>query len=418
MAHRYNGTTPVQADSADNNRNLHPQELGQDSDILASTSLKNIDDKDTLLQNIGCLFGIRVDSNDGPQILARQVAKFAGDRNPVVREINELSTESITTKTERETNYIHHGWSIAAASTTNSWISPHAVPLGLLQREQRDAFFEPIRRLSLDGTYLAWNGPVFRNLVDLRLSRIGNAACPTIDQFVAILESSPALCTLWLRHMNLRVGSRLDSAPVKMKTLQILGLEHVEPQGLCLLLPLLAPQLELYVKFEAFPRELEVDEALTDLFARSKVGELHLSTYIHPAQLPRMLARLQHLRIFMWRGVNIGDNFFKAIASNTLIANSQSNVDDGTEGGISANAVSAHICPNLHTLDFQECSISAAALRELVINRAIPKLTIAGCDISVDGTRDDALRLMDDFEKCLNDAVPDLLLSENGLVVD
>ncbi|CAE7186673.1 unnamed protein product [Rhizoctonia solani] len=113
----------VQADRADNNRNPHPPEPDQDSDILASTSLKNIDDKDALLQNIGCLFGIRVDSNDCPQILARQVAKFARDRKPVVREINELSTESITTKTERETNYIHHGWSIAAASTTNSWIS-------------------------------------------------------------------------------------------------------------------------------------------------------------------------------------------------------------------------------------------------------------------------------------------------------
>ncbi|CAE6466108.1 unnamed protein product [Rhizoctonia solani] len=297
--------------------------------------------------------------------------------------------------------------------------SPHALPPGLLPREQRDPFFEPLRTLDLDGTYLSWTGPAFRNLVDLRLSRISDRVCPTVEQFVGILNGSPGLRTLWLRRMNLRIGSRLNFAPVKMKNLQILGLEHVEPQGICLLLPLLAPEPELYVKLEGYTRDPgEVGEALTDLFARSKVEKLHFSTFINPAQLPRMLVRLQHLRTFTWQGLNIGDEFFESMAHNATTADGQSNVNGNAEENENVNTRSSYLCPHLHTLDLEGCSISAAALRELVTNRAIPKLTIAGCHISVDGSRDDAPRLMEDLEKCLNDSVPDLLLSENSLIVD
>lgn len=48
--------------------------------------------------------------------------------------------------------------------------TPHALPPGLLHREQRDAFFEPIRSLDLDGTYLSWAGSSFHGLVELRLA--------------------------------------------------------------------------------------------------------------------------------------------------------------------------------------------------------------------------------------------------------
>ncbi|KDN36062.1 hypothetical protein RSAG8_11084, partial [Rhizoctonia solani AG-8 WAC10335] len=203
---------------------------------------------------------------------------------------------------------------ISISWATESGESPHALPPGLLHREERDAFFEPIRTLDLDGTYLTWSGPAFQNLVDLRLSRISDHVCPTVEQFVGMLHGSPYLRTLSLRRMNLRTGGRVDFAPVTMKNLQILGLEHVEPQGICLLLPLLAPELELYVKIEGYTHD---------------PGE-------------------------------VGDT----------------------------------------------------------LNRVIPELTIAGCHISVDGTSDDAPRLMDEVEKCLNDSVPDLLLSENSLIVD
>ncbi|KAG8733071.1 hypothetical protein FRC11_008906 [Ceratobasidium sp. 423] len=107
----------------DNDRNAHPLEQGQDLDILASTSLKNSQDKDALLRNIEYLCGIRVDNNDGPQSTTRRVARYVGDDLPFVQEMSDFLTETVTTKTERETNYVHHGWSIDAASTISPWIS-------------------------------------------------------------------------------------------------------------------------------------------------------------------------------------------------------------------------------------------------------------------------------------------------------
>ncbi|CAE6473783.1 unnamed protein product [Rhizoctonia solani] len=112
--------------ASDNSNNLNPHppepEPDKDFDIFDSTSLKNSRDKDTLLQNIGYLRGVRVDNNDGPQTLTRRVAKFIGVESPLVQEITDFFTETISAKTERETNYIHHGWSNIAASTINPWI--------------------------------------------------------------------------------------------------------------------------------------------------------------------------------------------------------------------------------------------------------------------------------------------------------
>ncbi|KAG9112971.1 hypothetical protein FRC07_007842 [Ceratobasidium sp. 392] len=289
--------------------------------------------------------------------------------------------------------------------------TPHAVPPGLLGREQRDAFFGPLRSLDLDGTYLSWNGPSFRGLVDLRLSRLTDRVCPNVEQFVGILSGSPALRTLWLRRMTIRVGARMNFAPIKLNNLEILGLEHIEPQGLCLLLPLLAPQPAIYIKLAAYTRDPgEVGEALTDLFARSKVETLHLSTFVNPAQLPRMLARLQHLRTFTWHGLNIGDEFFEAMAHNSMSANAvPTNAPEAS--------ASAYLCPSLNKLDLQQCSLSVTALRNMVTNRSIPRLSIVGCHLVVDGTGDQAPQVMKDFEACLNSSVRDVLLNDNSLIL-
>ncbi|CAE6469712.1 unnamed protein product [Rhizoctonia solani] len=106
-----------------NNCDPHPPKSDHELDIFAPTSLRDFRDKEALLQNIGYLQGIRVDNNDGPQHLTRRVATFVGDNPPHTQEISDFLTETITTKTERETNYIHYGWSVSAASITNPWIS-------------------------------------------------------------------------------------------------------------------------------------------------------------------------------------------------------------------------------------------------------------------------------------------------------
>ncbi|KAJ1304016.1 hypothetical protein OPQ81_008424 [Rhizoctonia solani] len=123
MAHR--NIEVVRGDNSgnDNNLNANPPDPDQNSNILASTSLKTPQDRGNVLRNMGYLCGIRVNNNDGPQSLTRQVAKHVGAEPPFVREIRDFLTETITTTTERETNYIHCGWSIDAASTTSPWIS-------------------------------------------------------------------------------------------------------------------------------------------------------------------------------------------------------------------------------------------------------------------------------------------------------
>lgn len=47
---------------------------------------------------------------------ARPVARRKPGNPPCIREMNNVITEVITTKNEREANYVHHGWSLAALS--------------------------------------------------------------------------------------------------------------------------------------------------------------------------------------------------------------------------------------------------------------------------------------------------------------
>lgn len=170
------------------------------------------------------------------------------------------------------------------------------------------------------------------------------------------------------------------------------------------------------VKLAAYTRDPgEVGEALTDFFARTKVEKLHLSTFVNPAQLPRMLARLRGLKSLIWQGLNMENEFFEAM-SRPNIPPTPSSANNNAQAE-EATGAEAFICPSLESLELQQCSLSGAAMRDMVTARKVPKLVIAGCYLSVDGTGDEAPKLMEELEKGLNDAVPDLLLSENSLVV-
>ncbi|ELU45111.1 hypothetical protein AG1IA_00855 [Rhizoctonia solani AG-1 IA] len=96
---------------------LNSPELNPELDIFASTSLKNSKDKDTLvsrLRGIGCMC-------DPTRQLTRQVARSLGVNPPFVQETNDFFIENIATTTERDTNYVHQGWSIDATSTISPW---------------------------------------------------------------------------------------------------------------------------------------------------------------------------------------------------------------------------------------------------------------------------------------------------------
>ncbi|CAE6516488.1 unnamed protein product [Rhizoctonia solani] len=73
------------------------------------------------LQSTECLHGFRVDNIDGPECTTRPVAKFVGIKPPFVQEVHDILTEAVTARTEREANYVHHGWSIGAIATLSPW---------------------------------------------------------------------------------------------------------------------------------------------------------------------------------------------------------------------------------------------------------------------------------------------------------
>lgn len=66
-----------------------------------------------------------VDGIDGPQRSLRPVARHTCRSGglPFIREMNDIVTETIATKCEREANYVHQGWSLAAASVISPWTS-------------------------------------------------------------------------------------------------------------------------------------------------------------------------------------------------------------------------------------------------------------------------------------------------------
>lgn len=70
------------------------------------------------------LFGVCVEGVEGPRRSMRPVAKRAcgSEGSPFIREMNNVVTETITTKTEREANYVHQGWTLSACSPLSPWI--------------------------------------------------------------------------------------------------------------------------------------------------------------------------------------------------------------------------------------------------------------------------------------------------------
>ncbi|CAE6498773.1 unnamed protein product [Rhizoctonia solani] len=74
-----------------------------------------------LLRDKGFLFGVRIDSNDGPRRGLRQVARYSSILPLPIQEMNNIDSEVITTENSRDSNYVHRGWSLAAVSDKSPW---------------------------------------------------------------------------------------------------------------------------------------------------------------------------------------------------------------------------------------------------------------------------------------------------------
>ncbi|CAE6335832.1 unnamed protein product [Rhizoctonia solani] len=77
-----------------------------------------------MLRDNGWLCGFRVNDMDEPQVSAHQVASYVEGATPLVQEVNDISTEIITTHSQRAANYVHHGWSVSAVETISPWTLP------------------------------------------------------------------------------------------------------------------------------------------------------------------------------------------------------------------------------------------------------------------------------------------------------
>ncbi|CUA70438.1 hypothetical protein RSOLAG22IIIB_04176 [Rhizoctonia solani] len=80
------------------------------------------DPKNNQMRN-GPLYGFRVNNMDEPQASTQQVALYVDGAAPIIQATNNSLTEVITTHSKRESNYVHHGWSVGAIATVCPWTS-------------------------------------------------------------------------------------------------------------------------------------------------------------------------------------------------------------------------------------------------------------------------------------------------------
>ncbi|CAE6482257.1 unnamed protein product [Rhizoctonia solani] len=81
----------------------------------------NPSENNHILMNSGWLCGYRVENLTRPQVLPHQVASYIDGATPFVEETNEILSEVVTTYSKRESNYVHHGWSVGAITTISPW---------------------------------------------------------------------------------------------------------------------------------------------------------------------------------------------------------------------------------------------------------------------------------------------------------
>ncbi|KAG8693558.1 hypothetical protein FRC08_009038 [Ceratobasidium sp. 394] len=104
--------TPTNQDLGGNNKAQPPVVLFQH---LSDSEKENLLDKN------GYMYGICIDGNDSPrrstQVVARCRTQGQHHSPTWIEEQDAIISENISAQTSRDSNYIHQGWSIAAAAT-------------------------------------------------------------------------------------------------------------------------------------------------------------------------------------------------------------------------------------------------------------------------------------------------------------
>ncbi|CAE6489489.1 unnamed protein product [Rhizoctonia solani] len=73
------------------------------------------------LHGKGYLFGVRIDSNDGPRRSPRQAVQRIPGLPLSIQETNNINSDIMTTENARDTNYVHKGWPLSALLDKSPW---------------------------------------------------------------------------------------------------------------------------------------------------------------------------------------------------------------------------------------------------------------------------------------------------------
>ncbi|CAE6455356.1 unnamed protein product, partial [Rhizoctonia solani] len=101
---------------------------------------------DNMLRRAKWLRGFRIDNVHGPQVAIQQVASCVDRATPLIEEMSDISTEIIVTSTERETNYVHCGWSIGAVRTVSPWTSSRIAANNQLEPDAEGTWYTRMTR--------------------------------------------------------------------------------------------------------------------------------------------------------------------------------------------------------------------------------------------------------------------------------
>ncbi|KAG8750342.1 hypothetical protein FRC11_010515, partial [Ceratobasidium sp. 423] len=103
------------------NNNIYPPDWVSGSRDITSYNQLDKNSREAFLHDKGYLFGVRIESNDGPRRSPQQAARRISTVPLRIRETNNIDSEVVTTENARDTNYVNKGWLLSAISNKSPW---------------------------------------------------------------------------------------------------------------------------------------------------------------------------------------------------------------------------------------------------------------------------------------------------------
>ncbi|CAE6534671.1 unnamed protein product [Rhizoctonia solani] len=115
------GGTLVQVLHQGSNNNVYPPDWVSGSQGITSYSQLDETSREAFLHDKGYLFGVRIESNNGPRRSLQQAARRTSKVPLRIQESNNIDSEVVTTENARDTNYVNKGWLLSVISEKSPW---------------------------------------------------------------------------------------------------------------------------------------------------------------------------------------------------------------------------------------------------------------------------------------------------------